>query len=164
MRLLTSLFAFAFALLLTSSAVAQEQTCTAEQVDRVTVEVRGELMANCCWKDTLLNHSSPKADEMSAEVRRMAEQCMSKEAILDDFARRHGESILARPRRSGLGLWFYLGPAILLAITGLVLAFRIIPRLATPPQEQAAEGPPVTSLSPGLDDAFEQELQRLNRS
>lgn len=149
-------------------ALAQEgqaASCTAEEIDRVTVEARGELMASCCWKNTLLNHSSPKADQHSAEVRRLAEQCYTKQQILDHFTEKYGESILARPAARGLGLWFYLGPVLILLATGVWLAVRVVPRLVGAPSEPPpSPGPPSGERreSGELDGAFEAELRRHN--
>lgn len=139
---------------------ASGRTCTPDQVDRVTMEARGELMAICCWKNTLLNHSSPRADQLSAEVRRLAEQCWTKQEILDEFVRVHGEAILARPQTSGLGLWFYLGPAILLLLTGIWLAIRVVPRLTHASATDApTPTPPRPRPSDELDGLFEAELR-----
>ena len=141
---------------------AQEKTCTTEQIDLVTIEARGELMASCCWKNTLINHSSPKADQHSAEVRRLAEQCYTTEEILDEFVSVHGESILARPRTKGVGLWFYLGPALLLLLTGVWLAVKIVPGLTRPGQPldmPVAAGQAAEAASSELDGAFESELR-----
>ena len=131
-------------------------------VDHLTEEVRGELMAPCCWRGTLLEHSSPQADQMSAEVRSMAEKGMSRQQIIDHFVSQHGEAILARPRTKGFGLVFYLGPAILLALTGLWLWRRGIPGLTRVPSAAVASPSPLPSPSPELDSRFEQELRRLS--
>lgn len=144
-------------------AEGEGRTCTPAQVDQVTADARGEIMAPCCWKNTLLHHSSPQADQMSAEVRRMAEGCATKQEILDAFVAQHGETILARPRRSGLGLWFYLGPALGLLLTGLWIWRRVLPRLATPVTAPASPVPaaPAPEADPELARRFEAEMDRL---
>lgn len=131
-------------------------------VDHVTEEVRSELMAPCCWRGTLLEHSSPQADQMSGEIRSMAEKGMSRQQILDHFVAQHGEAILARPRTKGFGLVFYAGPALLLALTGLWLWRRGIPGLTRNPVMATSPSTPLSSTSSELDKTFEQELRRLS--
>lgn len=153
-----------FAVLFMTPTHLFAQSCSAESIDRATIEAKGELMAPCCWKDTLANHSSPRSDELSAEVRRLAEECKSTDEILEIFASKHGDAILARPRTSGFGLWFYAGPGVLLLLTGLLLSKKWLPSLLAPADTGAApsEGQIPMDDDDELDARFEAELKRLD--
>lgn len=69
------------------------------------------------------------------EIRRQLEAGASEQEIKDYFVGRYGDRVLASPRTTGVALWVWLLPIILVGTGGLVFArfMRNVRRAAAPP-------------------------------
>jgi cytochrome c-type biogenesis protein CcmH/NrfF len=55
------------------------------------------FIAPCCWRENLLVHSSPTADELRADIRKKVEAGLSDDQIKRSFLSRYSTRILAMP-------------------------------------------------------------------
>ena len=108
------------ALLVGVSVVAQADL---SQVDSEAFAkgIERDLIAPCCWTQTIAEHRSEAAEKMRQELREMIRKGASRQQILDFFIARHGERILAAPRPRGFNLAAYILPGLgILAGAGIV--------------------------------------------
>lgn len=91
------------------------------------------FIAPCCWRENLLVHSSPKADELRAEIRQQIAAGQSDEQIKATFLARYSTRILALPEGTK-GLWLTWTPWILASagLAAVVTLMRRSPKPATP--------------------------------
>ncbi len=98
------------------------------------------FVAPCCWRENLLTHQSPKADEMRADIRRRIalghDDGQIKQALLTQYSRR----ILATPDGSA-GHWLTWTPVAACA-AGLAALGLILNRLRTQRPPDALPLPP----------------------
>ncbi len=80
-----------------------------------------ELVAPCCWNQTLASHQSTLADEMRREIRRRLQAGETPETITRSYIEMYGPRILARPPPGGGRRLLYLLPSGFLLVFGLVL-------------------------------------------
>jgi cytochrome c-type biogenesis protein CcmH/NrfF len=111
-------------LILLVSGSAWPQTDDLEAQAR---EIESQLIAPCCWRQTLRDHQSPKADAMKQEIRAMLSQGMSPKAIVARFEERYGERILSVPAPRGFNRLAFVMPALTL-FAGLVIVLGLIRR------------------------------------
>lgn len=98
-----------------SRAVADAGDPAIEQsVDRIARQV----IAPCCFRNTVAEHDSPASHKVRAEIRALVEGGAGDEHVLDALAQRYGERILASPRASGFGVLAYLVPPLALFVAG----------------------------------------------
>ncbi len=64
--------------------------------------LEGQIMAPCCWTQTIDIHGSAIADQLKREVRRRLKAGESADSIKADLVRRYGKRILAVPPDSPL--------------------------------------------------------------
>jgi cytochrome c-type biogenesis protein CcmH len=82
-----------------------------------------KFMAPCCWRENLLVHSSPLADELRAEIRKQVAEGKSDEQIKSHFLFRFTSRILAMPE-GAKATWLSWTPWVLLVSgAGAVAAF-----------------------------------------
>lgn len=99
-----------------------------------------KFMAPCCWRENLLVHASPLADELRAEIRKQIAAGKSDEQIKSEFLSRYTSRILAMPE-GVKATWLSWTPWILLMSgAGAVAAF--ISRSRKPTAEPAFENLP----------------------
>ena len=100
------------------------------------------FVAPCCWRENLLTHQSPKADELRADIRRRIAlghtDSQIKQALLTQYSRR----ILATPDGSA-GRWLTWTPVAACA-AGVAALGLILHRL----RSQSPPEPPATIPSP----------------
>jgi len=131
------------ALLLLAGVFAAAQTeAQVKDVELLARQVERELIAPCCWSQTVAEHRSEASEKMRREIRDMIRKGMSHQQILDFYIARHGERILAAPRPRGFNLAAYVLPgAGLVAGAGVVILllrrWRPAPSSAPPPTERA---------------------------
>lgn len=72
------------------------------------------FIAPCCWRENLLAHSSPTADELRADIRKKVESGFTDDQIKASFLSRYSTRILAMPE--GIkGQWLNWTPWLLSA-------------------------------------------------
>jgi cytochrome c-type biogenesis protein CcmH len=137
-------------------ALNQENPLSAEQEARARA-IDDQLIAPCCFSQTVANHNSPIAESIKAEVRQMLAAGSTDREIIDFYVGKYGERILATPRASGFNLLAYVMPALALG-AGLVGVVIVLRRWRRPLSLKPAEVPPSAESS---DQArFEEELAR----
>lgn len=96
------------------------------------------------------------------EIRRQLEAGATDEEILDYFAARYGTGVLANPPAEGLGIFFWIGP-ILVVVLGLFIFGRQMQKLQTEAKSKSidnSETAPTQSTGDPYRDRIEQELNR----
>ncbi len=92
------------------------------------------FIAPCCWRENLLVHHSPKADEMRAEIEKLVAAGRTDDEIKKSFVNQHSLRVLAMPE-GARGQWLACAPiAAIGAGLGVVALFvsRSLHRSATP--------------------------------
>lgn len=126
-------------------ALNEENALSAEQEARARA-VDDQLIAPCCFSQTVANHNSPIAESIKAEVRQMLAAGSTEQEIIDFYVGKYGERILAAPRASGFNLLAYVMPALALG-AGLVGVVIVLRRWRRPPSSQPAGTGPSTLSS-----------------
>ncbi len=100
-----------------------------------------ELVAPCCWKESLATHRSPAADTARAELRNLVAEGRTAAEIRERFVSKYGARILLTPD-GGLGAALFWTPilgALLGTIAGVAALLRWRrTRLAAAPSSPAA--------------------------
>lgn len=104
------------------------------------------FIAPCCWRENLLAHHSPKADELRAEINKFIEQGRSDSDIRQAMITQYTTRILAVPDGEK-GQWLSWTPPAA-AAAGLAILAIFIKRSIRPP----APARPQTNL-PDLPDS-----------
>ena len=104
------------------------------------------FIAPCCWRENLLAHHSPKADELRAEINKFIEQGRTDEQIRQTLITQYTTRILAVPEGEK-GQWLSWTPPAA-AVAGLAILAIFIKRSIRPPAPPA----PGTNL-PDLPDS-----------
>jgi cytochrome c-type biogenesis protein CcmH len=120
--------------------------------------LEAELMAPCCWSQTVDIHNSPAADEVKASLHAMLADGDSDDEIRTAFVAQYGTRILVVPPAEGFARTLYLLPWLLMALTGAGLAL-IVRRFTGRAKDAVASAPPRTETPAErerLDDLLEQ--------
>lgn len=93
---------------------------TAAAAEPQDIEMRAraleaQLMAPCCYGQTVDVHDSEAARQVRAKLRQWLAEGLSDQQILDRFAERYGARILAVPPAKGFNSWLYWLPLLLTA-------------------------------------------------
>jgi cytochrome c-type biogenesis protein CcmH len=103
------------------------------------------FLAPCCWRENLMAHHSPKADQMRSEIHSMMVAGRSDEQIKQELVDRYTQRILALPEGAA-GEWLAWTPwAALLAGLGAVAWF-----IGRSRSRAADTGPPPAMAAPDL--------------
>ncbi len=102
-----------------ASALTPEQEALARKID-------AQLIAPCCWTQTVAVHESDAAAQVKAQVRMLVAQGKGENAVLDTFVSQYGEKILASPRMRGFGSVLYLFPLLAGAAAAAVVIFLLV--------------------------------------
>jgi cytochrome c-type biogenesis protein CcmH len=156
--LLSALLLFAAAPGLASNegvALSPEQEARARVID-------DQLIAPCCFSQTIANHNSPIAERMKAEVRQMLAAGSTEREIMDFYVAKYGERILATPRARGFNLLAYVMPAVALVVGlgGVVLVLRRWRRPRSSQPAGAAHGALSNDEARRYQARLEEELAR----
>ena len=103
----------------------------------------GQFIAPCCWAENLLVHSAPIADQMRAEIKRMAAAGKTDEEIKAVYIERYTIRILSMPE-GVRGQWLSWTPiaAIVAGLAATILAirrFRQVPPAQSTAQVESAD-------------------------
>ena len=106
-----------------------ERGARARADEALARRLEDELIAPCCFRQTVAHHDSEIATHIKQSIREQIALGRSEREILDSFVALYGEAILAEPRALGFNRLAYLTPfgamALgLVAITGWVIARR----------------------------------------
>jgi len=107
------------------------------------------FIAPCCWRENLMVHHSPKANELRAEIARLVAEGQSDDEIKAQFIAQYSTRILSLPEGS-LGQWLQWTPR-LLAVAGAGLLAWII-KLSLAKHRQQPPAAPTGNL-PDLPDS-----------
>lgn len=148
-----------------TAALTSRQESLARTID-------GELIAPCCWTQTVAEHKSEAAEQMKAQTRDMIAQGKSEDEILDQYVAQYGERILASPRARGFNLLLFVLPIAAVAVAGTAGTIWLLRRRRTrPPQpdivagtsERSGSDADGTAASAALRDRVERELSEFDR-
>lgn len=114
----------------------------------VAHEVEDRLLAPCCWKGTLREHSSELAHQLRGEIERRAAAGESVGAIEADMIQRYGEQIRALPAGRD-PRWMIAAGFAALAGFGLVVLARV---------RRARRGAGTTDAKPPASPEYESRL------
>ncbi len=82
-------------------------------------------MAPCCWQGNLLQHDSPKAEQLRAEIRQMLAQGKSDDDIKAVLVAEYSRRILALPEGpAGDLLWWIPWLVLLLGVVAVAITIR----------------------------------------
>ena len=120
--------------------------------------VARQVMAPCCFVNTVAEHDSPVSRRVRVEIVELLEGGASEQAVLDELVRRYGERILAAPRPSGFGLLAWLTPG-----AGLLAAALLVWRwLRRHRRRDGVDAPPPAPVDDALAARLAAELARFD--
>lgn len=128
--------------------------------------IEAQLIAPCCFRQTVAEHQSPQAESVRAEVRRMLDGGAREQEVVDFFVNKYGEAILAAPRARGFNLIAYLMPVLAFGIGLAVVAVQLRRwRRAGPPRPDgtASSGASASPQASVFRDQLEAELAAFDR-
>lgn len=96
-----------------------------------TAAVASTLRCPVCQGESIQDSPSELAQQMRAVVRDRLRSGQSPEQVKAYFVSRYGEWILLEPKMSGLNIFLYAVPVVLV-IGGLALIFVLVRRWTTP--------------------------------
>jgi cytochrome c-type biogenesis protein CcmH len=97
----------------------------ADTVDEQSREIAKQLQCPVCNGSTVADSPSDLAGQMRAVIRQKVEAGESRDAIVQFFVDRYGDSILIEPPRRGFGLAVWLAPIVMLVV-GLVILTMVL--------------------------------------
>jgi cytochrome c-type biogenesis protein CcmH len=145
-------------------ALSEQNALSAEQEARARA-IEDQLIAPCCFSQTVANHHSPVAESIKAQVREMLAAGSSEREIVDFFVGKYGERILAAPRVSGFNVLAYVVPVLALGsgLAGVVMLLRRWRRPRFPRQAGAPRSLAVSSEEARrFQTRLEEELARFD--
>lgn len=102
------------------------------------------FMAPCCWRESLLVHQSPKADELRAQIRSFVRQGWTDDQIKLEMVTGYQRRILAMPDGAeGRILRWMPAFALLAGLCGVVLMIRRLLKKQSQTEPTAADLPEV---------------------
>lgn len=132
---------------------ANSQT-TAADVEHVNAIAR-QLIAPCCWTQTVDAHHSPAAEKVKDEILAGLSAGLSDEAIVDRLVEEYGERILAIPRAQGFNVMLWVLLAVVIVVGSLVLIFFFC-RLTG--RNSASNAPPWPAVNGLVEERIKREL------
>ncbi|MFT5367340.1 MAG: cytochrome c-type biogenesis protein CcmH [Candidatus Latescibacterota bacterium] len=97
----------------------------AQDLEKAARDIEGDLMAPCCWAQTIDKHTSSVAKEMRLGVKEMLTQGESKDEIIAHYVRQYGQRILAVPPATGFNLTVFVLPGLFLIGGGWVVVLVV---------------------------------------
>lgn len=106
-----------FLLLFPLALFRQFMRADAAQGDPRLARLFGHFIAPCCWRESLLTHQSPKADELRAEIRQRIAEGWPDSKIEASLVEQHSRRILSQPDGNH-GAWLSAMPWVALLAGG----------------------------------------------
>jgi len=166
----TAALCLAFVVLTLVATVGVNEGWAADQAGSLTpaqealaVKLEGELIAPCCWVQTVDLHQSEAADQIKAQIRMMLAQGKGEDEVLDAFVAQYGEKILASPRVRGFNAVVYGLPLVAFFVAAGVVAVLVV-RWRRRPEPVAATAPvaPDSPADEALRARLDDELSRFD--
>jgi cytochrome c-type biogenesis protein CcmH len=146
-------------LFLAAFAGGQEQAAALETEAK---QIETLLIAPCCWRQPIADHSSEAADQMKVEIRQMLEKGQDQKQILDHYVEQYGARILSIPPQQGFNRMSYLMP-VLFTVMGLVVVGAILRKWQRrSPQAVASAGASDTRVSDEIAERIQKELDEMD--
>jgi cytochrome c-type biogenesis protein CcmH len=125
--------------------------------------VAKELIAPCCWRQSVADHDSEIARTMKSEIKDMLAEGLTKQQILDHYVKIYGEQILSSPPKTGFNLLAaYLLPIGLTLVTSIIVVFMVLKWSKKP--NSVDESPlPEQPEDKELAQRVEEELKSFNK-
>ena len=114
------------ALALAAPALAPAAAPAAECPRTTLGDVENEVMCPVCGTPLGLATEAPQAERERELIRRLVDDCRSKEEIKQTLVAEFGDNVLALPGDDGFDLAAYLVPALALLVGGGALAFAAL--------------------------------------
>lgn len=125
------------------------------QVDALTHDIASELRCPVCQGLSVADSQAETAVAMFERIRELVRLGYTEEQIDAYFITRYGEWVLLAPPATGLGLWLWVLPALLL-LGGLFAVFALVGRQrsapAAPAPSQTDDDPYVKRVLADLED------------
>ncbi|HSK08560.1 MAG TPA: cytochrome c-type biogenesis protein CcmH [Vicinamibacterales bacterium] len=119
-------------------------------------QIETMLIAPCCWNQQVSEHQSPASDEVKKEVRAMLAAGASRQEVLDSFAARYGNRILAEPPAVGFTRFLYVLPWVFFGGSAIGLTFLVRRMSARRPAPEPSAANPAAAQAAQSD--YEQRL------
>ncbi|MEM8857052.1 MAG: cytochrome c-type biogenesis protein [Chloroflexota bacterium] len=148
-------FTFLILLVLPSAIIAQTDV-TDDDVNRVAKE----LFCPTCESIPVDVCPTEVCADWRAEIRRQLEAGATDGEVLQSFATRYGSAVLANPPARGIGVFFWIGP-ILVVLLGIFIFARQMQKLQTEAvdKSQPVRAEPEISTGDKYRDQIEKELR-----
>ncbi len=91
-----------------------------------------QFIAPCCWRENLLVHHSPKADELRAEIKRLVGEGKTDAEIKNSFVKEYSARVLSMPEGASGQLLSWT--PVLAALAGLGVVLLVIKTSLRKPQ------------------------------
>jgi cytochrome c-type biogenesis protein CcmH len=144
-------------LALASLASGQEQVAALETEAK---QIETLLIAPCCWRQPIADHSSEVADQMKVEIRQMLEKGQDRQQILDHYVEQYGARILSIPPQQGFNRMSYLMP-VFFTVIGLVVVGAILRKWQHRSPQAVAAGPSDAPISDEIARRIQKELDAM---
>ncbi|MCA9735493.1 MAG: cytochrome c-type biogenesis protein CcmH [Deferribacteres bacterium] len=95
----------------------QRAEVTQHQVEAIT----SQLIAPCCWSETVNLHKSSASTAVQDAVTRLLQEGKTEEQIKAAMVAQYGERILATPKLEGFNYMAFILPIVALLIGGLIV-------------------------------------------
>lgn len=131
-----------------------------EAVQRSASELYNGIMCPLCAGQTIGQSSNETSRQMRELVLKMLRQGETKEEILEYFASRYGERILAKPSKKGFNLILWVFPFVLVIFVGIGI-YLMLRRWS---EETPAEKAPQIDKAylAGYEERLEKELKEFD--
>lgn len=136
------------ALVWAAPALAQGRPVSDDEVNAVAKQ----LYCPVCENEPLDVCGTQACQDWREEIRVQLSAGSSPEQVMEDFAQRYGERVLARPRFAGLGIALWLLPAVALVVGGWFF-LRYLRSIQTPPT-------PAPTTPPAANDSYVQRIEQ----
>jgi len=129
-------------------------------VQKTASEIYNNIMCPICAGQTIAQSSNETSRQMRELVLKMLRQGETKEEILEYFASRYGERILAKPNKKGFNLMLWVFPFVLVIFVGIGI-YLMLRRWS---EETPAEKAPQIDKAhlAGYEDRLEKELKEFD--
>ncbi len=140
--------------LLLSDLSVTAQNSEEEALQKTAREIYGLIMCPLCAGQTIAQSSNKTSAQMRDLVLKKLRQGETKEEILQYFASRYGERIMAKPNKKGFNLILWIFPFVFVALAAIVIYF-LIRRWSI-----MVRGTPVAHLDEDLLSGYKERLEK----